>query len=153
MRVLKLNALCGVKNQMYSAEQYISATKGPYIRDGFFDINSLFWSCIFDSEQVKELLSVSKNRLKKDRSPKVRAVLRNSETFFETYEKAMKALETPVTEQVLFQSLETLEIICYMHSKVYSNPFILSISQSNIHLSLGQCPVNDVLFKNRICRQ
>ncbi len=144
MRVLKLNALCGVKNQMYSAEQYISATKGPYIRDGFFDINSLFWSCIFDSEQVKELLSVSKNRLKKDRSPKVRAVLRNSETFFETYEKAMKALETPVTEQVLFQSLETLEIICYMHSKVYSNPFILSISQGYIHSKFSALDLLDV---------
>ena len=51
VRVLKLNALCGVKNQMYSAEQYVGTPKGPYIRDGFFDINSLFWSCIFDSEQ------------------------------------------------------------------------------------------------------
>ena len=117
MRVLKLNALCGVKNQMYSAEQYVGTPKGPYIRDGFFDINSLFWSCIFDSEQVKELLSVSKIRLKKDLSPKVMAVLRNSEAFFETYEEAMKALETPVTEQILFQSLETLEIICYMHCR------------------------------------
>jgi len=145
VRILKLNALCGVKNQMYSADQYVIANnKIAHICNGFFDINSLFWSCIFDAEQVKKLLSVSKIRLKEDRSPKVLAALQKPELFLETYKEAIKALEVPVPEQILFQSLETLEIICYLHSKVYSNPFVLSISQGYIHSKFSALDLLDV---------
>lgn len=144
MRILKLNALCGVKNQMYSADQYVSANKTPLISNGFFDINSLFWSIIFAPEKVRELLSVSKIRLKEDHSPKIQAVLQSPGVFFETYLEAMKALEMPVSEQVLFQSLETLEIICHLYSKVYSNPFVLSISQGYIHSKFSALDLLDV---------
>ncbi len=133
MRLLKLNALCGVKNQLYSAEQYVDTNRVTDICNGFFDINSLFWSYIFDPGRVKELISLAKIRLREDHSPKVLAVLQKPEVFFETYKQGMIALETPVTEKVLFQCLETLEIICYMHSKVYSDPYVLKISQGYIH--------------------
>lgn len=133
MRILKLNALCGVKNQMYCTDQYVDADRVPNIRDGFFDINSLFWSKILAPQRVREILSLAMKRLEGDFSPKVRAVLQMPETFFETYIEAMKALETPVTDQVLFQSLETLEIICYLYSKIYSKPFILTLSEGYVH--------------------
>lgn len=124
VRILKLNTLCGVKNQMYCADQYVDANRVPNIYDGFFDINSLFWGKMLAPQRVREILSLAKNRLEGNLSPKVRAVLQKPETFFETYIEAMKALETPDTDQVLFRSLETLEIICYLHSKIYSKPFV-----------------------------
>lgn len=129
---------------MYSADQYITANKKSSICNGFFDINSLFWSHIFSLDHVNELLSMSKTRLKEDCSPKVMSVLQKPELFLETYKEAIKALETPVTEQILFQSLETLEIICYLHSKVYSNPFVLTISQGYIHSKFSALDLLDV---------
>lgn len=133
MKVLKLNALCGVKNQMYCANQYIYPEKTPNIQDDFVDINSLFWSRIFSPAHIKAILSLAKIRLKNTLSPKVQAVINEPELFFETYKDAINALEIPVTEQILFESLETLEIICYLHSKLYSDPFALTITDGYIH--------------------
>ena len=62
MRILKLNALCGVKNQMYCTDQYVDADRVPNIRDGFFDINSLFWSKILAPQRVREILSLAMKR-------------------------------------------------------------------------------------------
>lgn len=133
MRILKINSLCGIKNQMYSKEQYVGEKKKKDICDNYFDINSLFWSKILDQEHVRELLNFAKNRLSDDPSAKIKAVLQCPETFFKTYIEALKVLDTPVPEQMLFQGLETLEIICYMHSKLYSEPFTLTISSGYIH--------------------
>lgn len=133
MRILKLNTLCGLKNQMYCADQYVNVDIVPDIHDGFFDINSLFWSKVLAPKKVREVLSLAKHRLGEDISPKVRAVLQKPDTFLETYKEAMKALDTPVSDQVLFRSLETLEIICYLHSKIYSNPFVLTLSEGYVH--------------------
>lgn len=105
----------------------------PISMMAFFDINFLFWSKMLAPQRVREILSLAKNRLEGNLSPKVRAVLQKPETFFETYIEAMKALETPDTDQVLFRSLETLEIICYLHSKIYSKPFVLTLSEGYVH--------------------
>lgn len=133
MRILRLNTLCGVKNQMYSTNQYVDANRLPDIQSGEVDINSLFWSKIFAPEHVKELLSLAKKRLESDSSPKVQAVLHRPEIFFETYMEALKVLETPVKESMLFGGLETLEIVCYLYSKLYSDPFVLTISEGYRH--------------------
>lgn len=137
MRVMQINTLCGVKNQMYCADQYVNADKPPEIHDGILDINSMFWSKIFDPKHVKEILSLAKSRLNNDFSPKVQAVINNPELFFETYIESLKALDVTVEQQILFESLETLEIICYLHSKIYSNPFVLTITQGYIHSSFS----------------
>lgn len=137
MQILKINALCGIKNQMYCADQYVNADKPPKIQDGFLDINSIFWSKIFDPKHVKEILSLAKSRLNNDFSPKIQAVINNPELFFETYIKSLKALDVTVEQQILFESLETLEIICHLHSKIYSSPFVLTITQGYIHSSFS----------------
>lgn len=95
------------KNQMYSSDQYIDADRLPNVQNGFIDINSLFWSKIFSPKHVSKVLDLAKNRLTNDISPKVQAVLHKPKVFYQTYLNALSKLELPVTEQTLFDSLET----------------------------------------------
>lgn len=133
MKTLIVNSLCGIKNQMYSSEQYVDSSRKHKITNGFFDINSLFWSEMFSPDHVKEIICQAQKRLINDASPKTLAVINNPEQFYTTYLKALEALYIPSPEQVLFQSLETLEIICGLFSKMYSKPFKLSIANGYIH--------------------
>ena len=87
---------------MYCMQQYIDDNRNHEIQDGFFDINSLFWSKILSPDNVKKLLYIAGYRLKSDTSVKVRAVLQKPEKYFETYISALKALDNPVSEEVLF---------------------------------------------------
>ncbi len=133
MKTLIVNSLCGIKNQMYSSEQYVDSSRKHKITNGFFDINSLFWSEMFSPDHVKEIIYQAQKRLVNDNSPKTLAVINNPEQFYTTYLEALKSLHIPSSEQVLFQSLETLEIICCLFSKMYSKPFKLSIANGYIH--------------------
>lgn len=76
MKILTVNSLCGVKNQLYCQDQYVEL-EGKKIVNGFFDVNSLFWSTIFDIKNVTLLLERAQNELKDDNSPKVQALLSN----------------------------------------------------------------------------
>lgn len=133
MKFLKVNSLCGIKNQMYSMDQYVDSNMKHEIKDNFFDINSLFWSKIFDPKHVSEIISIASYRLANEQSPKIKAVIQKPEVFFETYLNSLNVLCTPSTEKELFQSLETLEIICCLHSKILSMPFALTLSNGFVH--------------------
>ena len=133
MKTLIVNSLCGIKNQMYSSKQYVDSSRKHKITNGFFDINSLFWSEMFSPDHVKEIICQAQKRLINDTSPKTLAVINNPEKFYTTYLEALESLHIPSSEQVLFQSLETLEIICCLFSKMYSKPFKLSIANGYIH--------------------
>lgn len=133
-KIIKVNSLGGLKNQLYSMEQDIDTSKEYFDRENnFFDINSLFWSNILSEKHVKELIHLGQQRLQQDLSYKIKAVFQEPEKFLETYQFALKVLKHPVKEQLLFQSLETLEIICNIHSKVCSLPFILTLANGYIH--------------------
>lgn len=133
MRILKINPLCGIKNQMYSSEQYVDDKKEHLISNSFFDINSLFWSEFFSKKHVEEILSLADKRLKDDTSPKVKAVIENPKCFIRTYIEALEVFNKPVTQQNLFECLETLEIICHIYTKIHSTPFKLTITEGYIH--------------------
>lgn len=133
MRILKINSLCGIKNQMYSAEQYVAGKKEDLISNGFFDVNSLFWSDIFSKKHVEELISLAVKRLKDDNSPKVKAVIEKPKSFIKTYIEALKVFNKPVTQQKLFECLETLEIICHIYTKIHFLPFKLTITEGFVH--------------------
>lgn len=132
MRTLKINTLCGIKNQLYCQEQYVCAEKEIGISNHYFDINSLFWSRIFDTKHVYELLERSQNELCSINSPKIQAVLHEPKLFLNTVCDSLKSFNAAVSDKMLFQSLETLEIVCYLHTKLYSSPYKLTLSQGFI---------------------
>jgi len=129
MRTLRVNTLCGIKNQLYCQEQYVCSDKKNGIFNHYFDINSLFWSNIFDFEHVFELLERAKCELCNIDSPKIQAILHESEIFLKTVCDSLKSFDTSVSDKILFQSLETLEIVCYLHAKLCSTPYKLTLSQ------------------------
>lgn len=133
MRILTLNALCGIKNQLYCQDQYVDFEKKRNISNDFFDINSLFWSEILDIRHISDLIERAQNELKYDESPKIQAILKKPEIFFDTFFEALNVLKVPVSEKELFQGLETLEIICHLHTKLYSMPHKLTLSQGYVH--------------------
>ncbi|MCH5281005.1 MAG: radical SAM protein [Lachnospiraceae bacterium] len=132
MKILKLNELCGIKNQLYSQQQYIVSEKEKGVINNFFDINSLFWSQIFNPSAVYNLVERAKNELNNDNSPKIKAILKQPQIFLKTVFIALKKLEGYVNEKELFQSLESLEILCHLHTKLYSRPHTLTLSQGYI---------------------
>ena len=136
MRILRVNSLCGVKNQLYCPEQNIVNKSCIHISDGFFDINSLFWSKIFSSQHVGDLIRRAEIELTQEENPKIQAVLNAPERFFASYKDALTAIDVASGEMVaskLFQALETLEIICTLHSRLDSAPFVLTLPQGYIH--------------------
>lgn len=133
MKILTINALCGIKNQLYCQDQYVDSENRRTITNNFFDINSLFWSKIFDIKHISNLIERAQNELKYDESPKIQALLKKPDIFFETFLEALNVLRVAVSEKELFQGLETLEIICYLHTKLYSTPHRLTLSQGYIH--------------------
>lgn len=136
MRVLRINSLCGIKNQLYCPEQSIDVKTFTGISDGFLDINSLFWSKIFDSQHVWDLIQHAGSELSQNQDLKIRAVLNAPERFFASYREAIKIINaTPqeITPIKLFQAAETLEIICTLYSHLVSSPFILTLPQGFIH--------------------
>ena len=132
MRTLQVNTLCGIKNQLYCQEQYVCAEKKKGIFNHYFDINSLFWSEIFDAKHVYNLVERAKYELCHIESPKIRAVLHESKIFLNTVYDSLKSFDMAVSDKVLFQSLETLEIVCYLHTKLHSSPYKLTLSQGFI---------------------
>lgn len=136
MRTLEINSLCGIKNQLYCSSQYISTIKKNGITDNYFDINSLFWSEIFDIKHVAEMVEFAKLELKNNESPKIQAVLQQPKLFIDTYINALEVLDgafEEITPNRLFESLETLEILCHLHSRLYSAPFTLTLPEGYIH--------------------
>lgn len=129
MKTLRVNTLCGIKNQLYCQEQYVCSEKKKGIFNHYFDINSLFWSRIFDTEHICELVERAKCELHYVDSPKIQAVLHESKIFLNTVYEALKSFDMAVSDKMLFQSLETLEIVCYLHTKLYSSPYKLTLSQ------------------------
>lgn len=132
MKTLKINTLCGIKNQLYCQEQYVCGENKKGIINQYFDINSLFWSEIFDTKHICGLIENAKNELCYTDSPKIRAVLQQPKTFLNTVFASLKNMDTVVSDKVLFQSLETLEIVCHLHTKLCSNPYVLTLSQGFI---------------------
>lgn len=132
MRTLKVNALCGVKNQMYSQYQYISSDLAIGIKDGFFDINSLFWSNIFSAEHVKNLIILANQRKEFGIDPKISVVLKDPKKFLKVYQKSLVSFESPMYAKELYNAMETLEMVCHLHSKFCSAPFDLTISSGYI---------------------
>lgn len=136
MRILRINSLCGIKNQLYCPEQRIGGKQSTSISDGFFDINSLFWSKIFDLRYVQNLVQRAALELEQDEDPKIQAVLSAPDRFIVSYRDALTVIDgtwTEISASELFQAVETLEIICYLHSRLDSAPFVLTLPQGYIH--------------------
>ena len=90
MKTLKLNTLCGIKNQLYCQEQYVYSEKKKGIINHYFDINSLFWSEIFNTKHVCDLIESAKHELYYTNSPKIKAVLQQSKKFINTVLDSLK---------------------------------------------------------------
>ena len=135
MKILQINSLCGIKNQMYDPTQVIHAQSPVEISNGFFDINSLFWTQIFELQQVEELIQCAALELSQDKSPKIQAIINAPELFLSVYSDALQALDgawNDLSEERLFSSLETLEMVCILFSRLKSAPFHLTISEGYV---------------------
>ena len=96
MKTLKINTLCGIKNQLYCQEQYVCGENKKGIINQYFDINSLFWSEIFDTKHICGLIENAKNELCYTDSPKIRAVLQQPKTFLNTVFASLKNMDTVI---------------------------------------------------------
>lgn len=133
MKTLRINSLCGIKNQLYCSNQYIDDDKHHEIKNGFLDVNSIFWSKIFSPNNVKELINLTMKRHYNNSSPKIQAIINSPSVFYNTYIDSLKTLNSKkMIEKCLFECLEPLEIVCYLHTLVHSLPFKLSISSGYI---------------------
>lgn len=141
MRALRINALSGLMNQLYSKEQYVKEEQRTGVQKGYLDVNSLFWSYIFSEKEVRSLIAQAKRELNCDESPKFRAVLALPDVFYKMYKKAVNQIADVDNQRILFNHLETLEIICALYSQLRSSPFTLTLSQGYM---LSKCSALDM---------
>lgn len=127
---LVVNQIGGLFNQLYNLEEKLTDGK---IIDGFFNINSAFWSEILNLKHIKNLISILKN---KDiiYSTKLNAVLSNPEMFYKSFNEAINNINRQTLDaETEFSYLETLQIACHLHTYLYSFPFELTVYEGFKH--------------------
>lgn len=119
-------------NQLYSNEQNVKCKETSSIENGYFDINSLFWSNILAPDQVQSLIVQAQNELSNDTSAKVKVITDSPKLFYSAYMNALEGISSASNRKILYQYMETLEMVCNLHTKLISAPFTLTLSQGYV---------------------
>lgn len=127
---LTINQIGGLFNQMYNLEETLS--EGTII-DGFYNINSHFWFDFFDINNIKNMI----NKLCQSNdiySTKLQAIKNNPLIFLNIFNEAINNINSQkLDDKTFFKYIETLQMVCYLHSYLYSSPFELSIFEGYKH--------------------
>lgn len=127
---LTVNQIGGLFNQLYNLEEKL--TDGE-ITDGFLNINSIFWSEILNFDNIKNMILELQ---KKDivYSTKLNAVRNNPEMFYKVFNEAINNINCQTLDaKTEFSYLETLQIVCHLHTYLCSSPFELTIYEGYKH--------------------
>ena len=127
---LTINQIGGLYNQLYNIEECLFSYNADKC---FFNINSMFWSDIFEINNVKEMIE-KLCKLDSVFSTKLLAVKNNPSIFMRTFTEAINNIKFQnLNSETCFKYLETLQIICYLHTYLYTSPFELSIYEGYKH--------------------
>ena len=127
---LKVNQVTGLFNQLYNLEETLSDCD---IKNGFLNVNSIFWAQILNINNIKKMICELKKRHEIS-STKLNAVKSNPKIFIDLCKEAINNINSQsLNAPTEFKYLETLQIVCYMYSYLYSLPFELSIYDGYKH--------------------
>lgn len=130
MKELTVNQIGGLFNQLYNLEEKLTDTN---IEDGFLNVNSIFWSQILNLKHVKNMIKELQKR-NTVYSTKLNAVKSDPEMFCKTFNEAINNINSQTLDaQTEFSYLETLQIVCHMHTYLYAAPFELTIYEGYRH--------------------
>lgn len=130
LKELTVNQIGGLFNQLYNLDEKLIDTD---IENDFLNINSIFWSKILNLNHLKNMVYELQNR-NSIYSTKINAVKSNPEIFYETFNEAINNINSQTLDaQTEFSYLETLQIICHMHTYLYTSPFELTIYEGFKH--------------------
>lgn len=128
--VLVINQIGGFYNQLYNIEEYLydSAENNNYI-----NANAIFWNNFFSIDNVIALV----DKLCETEfvySTKLQAVKSDPSLFINTFKKAINNIKSQnLDSRSCFKYLETLQIVCNIHTFLHSSPFELNIYEGYKH--------------------
>lgn len=118
MKVLRINSINGIYNEMYDPFVY-SFKNEVIVKDSFLDLNQSFWNYILSDESIRNVIKIARLSLF-DYSliPQIHCAINDYELFISNVNKAKTELcNRNISQKMFFKHLETLEILCYIYSK------------------------------------
>lgn len=127
---LIINQIGGLYNQLYNLEEY---SYQNYENNGFINVNAIFWSELFEISNVKNMID-RLCHLDSIYSTKLQAIKSNPSAFMRSFINAINNIKFQnLDSKTCFQYLETLQMVCHMHTYLYSYPFELTIYEGYKH--------------------
>lgn len=133
MKILRINQIKGIYNEMYSPNVYSFNTE-IFVRDSYLDLNQCFWNFILSEKSICKLIDIAKsNSTDEILIPQVYSAINNLEIFIDNINKAkIELCNQNISPEIFFRYLETLEILCYLYSKFLFNGIPFSINEAFI---------------------
>lgn len=127
---LTVTQIGGFYNQLYNLENDILSVSDD---ESSLNMNTLFWANLFQKNNVQSLVN-ELCKLKTVNSTKLQAVRSNPICFLQKVDKALTEIRCQNLSAVdCFNNLETLQIVCHIHTLLYSLPFELTLYEGYKH--------------------
>lgn len=127
---LTVTQIGGFYNQLYNLENDIFTASNE---EGALNMNTLFWASIFRKENIESMVD-NLCKMKSVNSTKLQAVRHNPLCFLKKVDEALLRIRNQnLNAEECFCYLETLQIVCYIHTFLYSLPFELTLYEGYKH--------------------
>ena len=127
---LTVTQIGGFYNQLYNLENDIFSSSDD---KNSLNMNTLFWADLFQKNNIKSIVDeLCKNKTLG--STKLQAVRNNPICFLQKVDEALTRIRYQnLSAEECFNYLETLQIVCHIHTVLYSFPFELTLYEGYKH--------------------
>ena len=127
---LTVTQIGGFYNQLYNLENDIFSSSDD---KNSLNMNTLFWADLFQKNNIKSIVDeLCKNKTLG--STKLQAVRNNPICFLQKVDEALTRIRYQnLSAEECFNYLETLQIVCHIHTVLYSLPFELTLYEGYKH--------------------
>lgn len=127
---LTVTQIGGFYNQLYNLENDIFSISDD---EKSLNMNTLFWADLFQKSNVQSMVN-DLCKLKNVNSTKLLAVRKKPLLFLRKVDEALTRIRNQnLSAEKCFSYLETLQIVCYIHTMLYSLPFELTVYEGYKH--------------------
>lgn len=142
MKTVTVNSFNGIFNELFDYNQTITGAD-CYLQNGFFDVNSCFWSTILDADNIQACINTLQTP-DDDLPIEIQAILHDPLTFMERFSRAKIGVSKPIgSAKKLFIYLETLQMACCLYYHAKSKPFKLRIDAGFLRSSDSAKELNE----------
>ncbi len=136
IKEMNIGSIGGLHYEMYEPDprnlHIQQALERHEVKPDFLNLNGLFWSKLLSEDAITELIDDFLDCYQETEVPipYEQIIFHNPERFKDTVRRAKEQVcEQGLSEREYFGCLETLEIVCKIYSKLYFDPFELTVHE------------------------